>query len=122
MPKIKIYSTLNSPEGIEKKEIIGILENDIIIYKEDSVDVTIQILDNKIKLNRKSKEYDINMNFIKNDETIGNYIIDENMVLDLKIKTNILEIKENKIIIEYELIIADELVGTFNWVIDYEVI
>lgn len=122
MPKIRIHSAVISPEETITKEAIGILQDNKIIYKEDNVDVTILIFDNKIRLSRVSEQYELNMEFIKDEEVPGNYIIEKNINIDLKTKTNILKIDKSNIIIEYELKLADEEIGRFNFEIKYEVI
>ena len=85
MLKIRIHSAVISPEETITKEAIGILQDNKIIYKEDNVDVTILIFDNKIRLSRVSEQYELNMEFIKDEEVPGNYII-ENINIDLKTK------------------------------------
>lgn len=122
MLKIRIHSAVISPEETITKEAIGILQDNKIIYKEDNVDVTILIFDNKIRLSRVSEQYELNMEFIKDEEVPGNYIIEKNINIDLKTKTNILKIDKSNIIIEYELKLADEEIGRFNFEIKYEVI
>lgn len=77
--------------------------NNDLIYYEDDIKVTIKV-DTNVEIIRENKDYILNMLFINNKETNATFTLKENnMVLNLKIFTNILEKEKNKIRINYTL-------------------
>jgi uncharacterized beta-barrel protein YwiB (DUF1934 family) len=123
MAKIKINSSLKTKDDIILKELLGIYFDNKIVYKEENINVTILLEDNKIKLSRVTDEYEIIIDFIRNKKTEGVYYIKSHQLkMDLCVKTNILDIKDNKIVIEYELNLNGEDMGIFKFEIKYEVI
>lgn len=85
-------------------ETIG---NDLIYY-EDNVKVTIKVTDN-IEILRENEEYILKMLFINNRETNAIFTLKENNLnLNLKIFTNIIDKTNNKIRINYTL--NDEII------------
>ena len=76
----------------------------IIIYKENDIAVTLEIKDNIVKINRLSKDYEINLTFNAFESTISTCsVFGTSKILELKTKTNKLSIKDNEIEIEYIL-------------------
>ena len=72
MKKIKIYSILSNNDN-ETTTIEALAEYDvdanIIKYKEEELKVTIQILEDRVIMERKNEEYDLNLDF-----SLGNKI------------------------------------------------
>lgn len=79
-----------------------------ITYKENDILVTVLISKSDIIIKRKSKDYLIELSFELNKETSGTYNISNLGIIPLKIKTNKLIIKDNKIEIEYTLELEEE--------------
>ena len=104
MGKINLKAILLSEEENLNIETSGIKTNNKIIYKENDINVTILVYDNKIEMNRSCKEYEINLNFEKNKDTISTYkVFGGSKVFELKTKKKKLKIVNNKIEINYEL-------------------
>lgn len=123
MAKIKINSSLKTNEGTVLKELVGLFQDNKIVYQEDNIDVTILIGDNTIKMNRAAADYLIEINFASDQTTKGIYDIKSHKInMDLEVKTNILKINSNTIFIEYELKLNNEDMGVFSFEIKYEVI
>lgn len=123
MVKIKINSSLKTNEDIVLGEFLGTFDENKIFYQEDNINVTILVEDNKIKMSRTTNDYVIELNFALDQITKGIYDIkNHNIKMDLEVKTNILEINNNKLFIEYELKLNDEDMGVFSFEIKYEVI
>lgn len=124
MSKIKIKTSLKATDSNEKiiiKEFIGIKNDNRIIYNDDKVSVTILLINNTIKMKRLTDEYTIELLFDNKKTTNGIYTINDlRKTLDLKIKTYILNIDDNNIIIEYEIINFDKT--RFRYDLNYEVI
>lgn len=96
--------------------IKGIKNNDKIIYKENDINVTIFIKDNKIEMKRENNEYIISMNFDDSNDAVGSYFLKEyQKSMNLKIITKTLHYDNNCIELEYLLYIENELSGHFNF-------
>ena len=79
----------------------GFYENNKITYKENDIDVTILINDNKIHMTRETNAYKLDMIF-SNDESKSTYFLkEENLSFDIDITTKSLSILKNKIKINY---------------------
>lgn len=100
---IKLHIMLKGEENLDFITD-GIKKNNKITYKENNILVSVNILKNKIKMNRKCSEYEINLLFDKNKDTISTYSVFGGLKkFDLNTKTKNLIITEDKIIIEYNL-------------------
>ncbi len=119
MEKIKIYSLLsNSDNENTTTEALADFdkEKNIIRYKEEDLQVTIQILDKKVIIERKNEEYDLNLIFSQNERVTCKYQVDFiGLNLEISVYTKILEIEENRIYINYELFNDDKSIGTFEY-------
>ena len=96
MEKIKIYSLLSNSDN-ENTTIEALAdfdkEKNIIKYKEEDLQVTIQILDNKVLIERKNEEYDLNLVFSQNEKITCKYQVDFiGLNLEIDVYTKILEI------------------------------
>lgn len=119
MEKIKIYSLLSNSDN-ENTTIEALAdfdrEKNIIKYKEEDLKVTIQILDNKVLIERKNEEYDLNLVFSQNERVTCKYQVDFiGLNLEIDVYTKILEIEENRIYINYELFNDNKSIGTFEY-------
>ena len=119
MKKIKIYSLLsNSDNDNTTIEALADFdkEKNIIKYKEEDLQVTIQILDKKVLIERKNEEYDLNLVFSQNERVTCKYQVDFiGLNLEIDVYTKILEIEENRIYINYELFNDNKSIGTFEY-------
>lgn len=119
MEKIKIYSLLsNSDNDNTTIEALADFdkEKNIIKYKEEDLQVTIQILDKKVIIERKNEEYDLNLIFSQNERVTCKYQVDfMGLNLEIDVYTKILEIEENRIYINYELFNDNKSIGTFEY-------
>lgn len=119
MEKIKIYSLLSNSDN-ENTTIEALAdfdkEKNIIKYKEEDLQVTIQILDNKVIIERKNEEYDLNLVFSQNEKVTCKYQVDFiGLNLEIDVYTKILEIEENRIYINYELFNDNKSIGIFEY-------
>ena len=119
MEKIKIYSLLSNSDN-ENTTIEALAEFDkeknVIRYKEEDLQVTIQILDKKVIIERKNEEYDLNLVFSQNEKITCKYQVDFiGLNLEIDVYTKILEIEENRIYINYELFNDNKSIGTFEY-------
>lgn len=104
MGKINLKASLISSDENLNIETTGIKIKNKLVYKENDITVTLLILNNKIEMNRSCNEYKINLIFERNKKTISTYnVFGASKVFELETFTNVLEIKENEIKIEYEL-------------------
>ena len=119
MKKIKIYSLLSNSDN-ENTTIEALAdfdkEKNIIKYKEEDLQVTIQILDKKVIIERKNEEYDLNLIFSQNERVTCKYQVDFiGLNLEIDVYTKILEMEENRIYINYELFNDNKSIGTFEY-------
>lgn len=126
MAKIKIKTSLNTINEMSaniSNEIIGEIDDKVIIYNEGDIKVIIEILEDKITMSRINDDYVIKMSFIRDSITEGLYDIkDINAKFNLAVETNELIIEEGKIFIDYHLNLNNEDMGVFHFQLDYEVI
>lgn len=119
MGKIKIYSILSNSDN-ENTTIEALADFDksknVIKYSEEDLKVTIKILDNKILMERKNEEYDLNLEFSLNEKVRCKYQVNFiGLNLEIDVYTKILEIEENRVYINYELFNDNKLIGTFEY-------
>ena len=104
MGKINIKAHLVSDEENLIIETSGIKSKNKIIYKENDISVTILMFENKIEMERISKDYKINLIFDKNKKTVSTYqIFGGSKTFNLETKTKKLIINDKKIELNYEL-------------------
>ena len=123
MSKVRINSTLINLTENEKTlyEGLGIKNDNKLQYIDNNIVVTL-ILKEDIILKRKSKEYEITMNFKDNDSNGSYNIFEFNSNIPLEIITKKISKEINKITIEYRLYIDKELMGDYIYELSYEVI
>lgn len=108
--KIKVKGYLKDiDEGIITNiDTFGIKNKNKITYNEETVTNTILQEDNKIILIRENDEFKNILIFDLNKETISEYLLKENdLTIELNIKTNLVEIEDNYIKVRYLVIDSD---------------
>ena len=114
------FSLQNNEEKIEKKDIKLKKENNIITFLSDNEKFKMTLNDNII-LEKDNDESLIVFDFKLNEETSSKYYIkDLDFYIDTKIKTKQLEIKDNYILIEYDLWLSDEYTGNFKYELKFK--
>ena len=104
MGKIRLREIFKSDDEDIDIDIIGIINKNKIVYKENDIKVTIVVLSNKIFMNRKHSNYEIDFVFENKVTTEATYILKEyNKEFKFDIKTTKLEIKEDLIDIVYRI-------------------
>lgn len=104
--RIKIKGYL---KNITEKEIFnfnekGIKTKDKITFIAEDVKYTLKITNNEVFLLREGKDF-INIFLFNKKNSKSNYLLKENNFdIDMEVKTDYIEIKENYIYIEYEII------------------
>lgn len=122
MPKINIKTMLHNvtEEKFFSNEGIGILLDNKLKFIDDGITVIIEFKDGNISINRSSDEYDIYMPFELNRRTTGIYNINSLGALNLEVEASLIKIEDNKIELEYQMIIDNVEVQKFNYKIEYE--
>ena len=108
--KIKVKGYLRDiDEGtITDIDTFGIKNKNKITYNEETVTNTILQEDNKLILIRENNEFKNILIFDLNKETISEYLLKENdLTIELNIKTNLVEIEDNYIKVRYLVIDSD---------------
>lgn len=104
--RIKIKGYL---KNITEKEIFnfeekGIKTKDKVTFIAKDVKYTLKITNNEVFLLREGKDF-INTFIFNKKNSKSNYLLKENNFdIDMEVKTDYIEIKENYIYIEYEII------------------
>ena len=102
--------------------IKGIKTNDKIVYKENDINVTILLDNNKIEMKRRTDDYIIELMFLDSKATSGNYhLIEYKNSINLNIETLSSSNQDNKIILDYNLSMAEEFIGHFTFSLEFEV-
>lgn len=116
MGKTKFKSKIDSQN--EKYIICGncIYNNNKILYKEKDIKVTILVFNNKIEMIRECNDYKIHLYFEKDSVTQSTYqLFGGNKTFNLETKTEVLDINEDKIQIDY--ILED---NRFSYILEME--
>ena len=125
MSKVKIKAFLeNQTEHVQHKtETIGIQTENKMIYQDHEVQMILTIMDTEIHMRRVNKETILDCNFKPSLTTDGIYDIKSvNMIIPVKMNTKKLQIEKGKIVLEYEMTLADEPPKKFYYELAYEVI
>lgn len=100
---IKLHIMLKGEENLDFITD-GIKKNNKITYKENNILVSIHIFKNKIKINRKCNEYEINLLIEDKKDTISTYSVFGGVkIFELETKTKKLIITDEKLVAEYNL-------------------
>lgn len=123
MAKIKINSILKTNNEVIKKEFMGIIMGNKIVYNDDLVGVTIFLKQNSIEMKRNNDSYSISFEFINNKTTKCVYNVrEQNMIIYLSVVTNKLIIDDSRFLIDYSLYQNDEEIESVLFEFEYEVI
>lgn len=123
MSKIHIKTTINSDlEGVTYLNTDGEYDrNEKTISYIDGNTKVIVTLDDKIKIKRKSCEYELELIFDEMNESISTYkIYEPEMILELKVNTTLIKVNKNDFYIEYILYINNEKSGIFSIKFEWE--
>ena len=118
----KVSCVINLKEDdkivMDKKEVMGIKNNNKITFKDGDLIVTIIIDNNKIMMKRANKEYELNLEFDEGNNTIGKYFLNnDNLWLPIEVFTDKILVSEKSIEVDYYI---DKI--NFNFKISFEVI
>lgn len=101
--KGKINLKNNDEIVIDNKLFFGLKTDNKITYYEDDIKVSL-ILEDSISLKRSNEEYEIELIFNKEKETVGKYLLKkDNLSLPLYIITDKIIVGNNLIEINYQL-------------------
>ena len=125
MKKVYIdYKIKNNDEILKKENLEAVYKvNEYLKIKDidDLVKNKPRILimtksDGNIIMERDNNESNLLFNFVLDKETESKYFIKNlNFYIDTKVKTNHLQIDDDRIIIEYDLWLSDEYSGNFKY-------
>ena len=104
MAKKSIKITLKTKDNTITNNVVGVFIDNSIKYKDDNVFVVVKNNNDEIVLTRENNEYKIELLFKNNSTTKGTYLLKgHNQLFELSIHTNILNINDKYIEVEYEL-------------------
>ena len=119
MKQVKINAVLSNSDNetvnIESLATYNEKENKIM-YTEEDLNVAITILKNKVIIERMNEDYDLRLEFTKDEVNKCKYNV-KTIGLDMEIDvyTKNLEIGDNRLYIEYELYNNNNSIGTFEY-------
>ena len=117
---IKIKTFLDEQDNSYQGFMIGKLEDNVIYYDEENINVAILLESDKITLSRETNEYKLELVFSSKEPTKGLYIIKElSSTMELEINTLFMLVKDNLIELRY-LINTKEKESYFR--LEYEVL
>jgi len=124
MKDIKLVAELinsdNEPIKIETKGRYDKI-NKIIEYVENDLNVKLKITNNKIILNRKNEDYDLNLEFELNKRLECKYKVKTiGLDLELDVYTSELKITDKELYINYELFSENNSIGVFKYKLLFE--
>ena len=100
---VNLNVKITGEENLELN-IKGIKNNNEYKYLENDITVVVKISDKEVNIMRKCNDYNINLVFVENEETISTYsVFGGRKKFLLNTRTHKLEITDNSIIIEYDL-------------------
>ena len=119
MKQVKINAVLSNSdnETVNIESLATYNEKETkIIYTEEEFNVAITILKNKVIIERMNEDYDLRLEFTKDEVNKCKYNV-KTIGLDMEIDvyTKNLEIEDNRLYIEYELYNNNNSIGTFEY-------
>ena len=119
MKKIKIYAVLSNNDN-ETTTIEALADYDenkkMIKYSEEDLKVKIEYSDNRVYMNRKNSEYELDLEFTLNKKNKCKYQVNSlGLNLEIDVCTKKLEIEDNRIYINYELLNDNKSIGIFEY-------
>ena len=118
MKKVYIdYKIKNNDEILKKENLEAVYKaNDYLKIKDIDENINISFDNGNIIMERDNNESNLLFNFVLDKETESKYFIKNlNFYIDTKVKTNHLQIDDDRIIIEYDLWLSDEYSGNFKY-------
>jgi hypothetical protein len=118
--EIKIKTSLTEYNGLNEEHIsnlIGTLNNNVIEYLDDIINVKIIKNNDELILTRESIDYRLTFNFKSN--TCEYLLKDTDTILPIDIKVKYFELNNNSINIKYYI---DSNPSVFHFKLEYEVI
>ncbi len=114
MPKVNINITMNTNGEIRDFSIVGIRTEDIIKYVDEDSHIEVDLLNKRIITD--NEDYTNMLTFNIDTVTILNYKLKKlNKEMELSIKTNKLDIDNNKFIVEYEVLDDNNTISNVNF-------
>ena len=118
MKKVYIdYKIKNNDEILKKENLEAVYKvNEYLKIKDKDENINISFNNGNIIMERNNNESNLLFNFVLDKETESKYFIKNlNFYIDTKVKTNHLQIDDDRIIIEYDLWLSDEYSGNFKY-------
>lgn len=118
MEKVYIdYKIKNNDEIVKKENLEAVYKvNEYLKIKDIDENINISFNNGNIIMERDNNESNLLFNFVLDKETESKYFIKNlNFYIDTKVKTNHLQIDDDRIIIEYDLWLSDEYSGNFKY-------
>lgn len=118
MKKVYIdYKIKNNDEILKKENLEAVYKvNEYLKIKDIDENINISFDNGNIIMERDNNESNLLFNFVLDKETESKYFIKNlNFYIDTKVKTNHLQIDDDRIIIEYDLWLSDEYSGNFKY-------
>ena len=118
MKKVYIdYKIKNNDEILKKENLEAVYKvNEYLKIKDIDENINISFDNGSIIMERDNNESNLLFNFVLDKETESKYFIKNlNFYIDTKVKTNHLQIDDDRIIIEYDLWLSDEYSGNFKY-------
>lgn len=119
MKKVYIdYKIKNNDEILKKENLEAVYKvNEYLKIKDIDENINISFDNGNIIMERDNNESNLLFNFVLDKETESKYFIKNlNFYIDTKVKTNhLLQIDDDRIIIEYDLWLSDEYSGNFKY-------
>ncbi len=118
MKKVYIdYKIKNNDEILKKENLEAVYKvNEYLKIKDIDENINISFDNGNIIMERDNNESNLLFNFVLDKETESKYFIKKlNFYIDTKVKTNHLQIDDDRIIIEYDLWLSDEYSGNFKY-------
>ena len=118
MKKVYIdYKIKNNDDILKKENLEAVYKVDEYLkIKDIDENINISFDNGNIIMERDNNESNLLFNFVLDKETESKYFIKNlNFYIDTKVKTNHLQIDNDRIIIEYDLWLSDEYSGNFKY-------
>jgi len=111
------YKIKNNDEILKKENLEAVYKvNEYLKIKDIDENINISFDNGNIIMERDNNESNLLFNFVLDKETESKYFIKNlNFYIDTKVKTNHLQIDDDRIIIEYDLWLSDEYSGNFKY-------
>ena len=111
------YKIKNNDEILKKENLEAVYKvNEYLKIKDIDENINISFDNGNIIMERDNNESNLLFNFVLDKETESKYFIKNlNFYIDTKVKTNNLQIDDDRIIIEYDLWLSDEYSGNFKY-------